>query len=157
MDYNDQELEYLREVFKRLNSDGSGNLSLKDFTDLINIFAKQVPEIEFLDTIVIDGVFSYFDIDHDKRLSFQEFYSWWISPNRFKFFIGDVARLMKKARQLYSTYSKKNNNKGISFKEFETLMEELEIPYNNDSFDNLDTNEDGLMNFPEFVDWLKWF
>ncbi len=155
MDDNEKELQFLRQVFHKFDTDNTGYLEAEQFVNLIDALAHHVPEIESVDPLVVKAVFAYYDIDGNGKLSFQEIYSWWISSDRFKFFVGDKARLLKRARQLYVTYAKGEG--GMSFAEFESLLDDLQIRHDEAAFDELDDDGDGLMGFAEFIDWLDWF
>lgn len=153
----DQELFLLRHVFRKHDNDDSGYLSVDQFVNLIESVSRHAPEINAtaIRPSVSQAVFSYIDKNDDGKMSFQEFYLWWTSPNRFRFFIGEKPSLLSKAYELFSRYS--GGMKTLSYNNFERLLDDLNIPHDDQTFDALDEDGDGLMNFTEFVDWLGWF
>lgn len=46
--------------------------------------------------------------------------------------------------------------RNMSYSQFETLLENKNIPHDETTFDAHDANNDGMMNFYEFVRWLGW-
>ena len=164
MDYNELELQFLRQVFRQFDTNETGHLQVDEFVKLIDALAKAkaFPERSAapsgsLDDSVIKAVFAYYDVNADGKLSFQEIYTWWTSPDRFRFFTGDQARLLKKAHQLFETYSVLNGGKCMTFSEFESLLSDKMIEHDESVFDHLDKDGDGLMSFREFAGWLNWF
>lgn len=155
MDDNEKELEFLRQVFRKFDTDDTGYLEDEQFVRLIRALTHHVPEIESVDSSIAKAAFAYYDVSGDGKLSFQEVYAWWISDDRFVFFVGDKARLLKRARQLYVTYAKGEG--GMSFTEFEALLDDMQIQHDESAFDEIDDDGDGLMSFTEFIDWLDWF
>jgi len=155
MDSAEIELQFLRRVFVKFDTDNTDKLTENEFTNLISALSSHVTDIS-VDPTVVKAVFAYYDSDVDKLLSFQDVYRWWISPLRFEFFKGEKARLITKAMQTFNTYSKENNGK-LSFTEFETLLEDLYFYHSDTIFDEIDVDGDGLVSFTEFADWLGWF
>jgi len=155
MENNEKELEFLRQVFKKFDTHNTGYLDSDEFHNLIVGVAKQVTTLNHTDISTTEAAFAYYDRNRDGKLSFQEIYKWWISEKRFRFFMGDCAGLIKKARQIYKSYAK-TSTKGMTFAEFERLLDDLKIQHEETAFDNIDTDDDGLVSFTEFFDWLKW-
>jgi len=156
----DNETESLRKIFNIYDDKRVGYITAIQFLELIKAVSKYAPEIKTIDDKICDAVFAYYDIDEDGKLSFDEVYGWWASNEKFSFFIGNKAVLMKKARHLYLKYAERdnsNNIQGIKFESFEKMLDDLNIQHNDNTFDTIDTNDDGLISFVEFVKWLKWF
>ena len=155
MNVSDQEIDFLRKVFKKFDTLNTGYLDNLQFTKLIKTLSRQVPEI-IVDNTICEAVFAYYDKDNNKRLSFDEIYSWWISHDKFKFFMGNKAILMKKARQLFTKYAISTNANGMLFLEFESLLFDYNKYHDESAFDSIDKDEDGIISFTEFVHWLGW-
>lgn len=152
-----QELDYLRQVFCKFDTDNSGYLNADQFVNLINALAEFTPELSRVpDPQVSRCVFAYYNTKLKGLLSFKEVYNWWVSPNRFYYF-GDKAGLVKKAYGLFKKYAVLNGDKGICYTEFESLLFDNQLDHDEGAFDKLDNDENGLMSFREFANWLGWF
>lgn len=160
MNVSDQEVDFLRKVFKKFDTLNTGYLNTLQFTKLIKTLARQVSGI-IIDNTICEAVFAYYDKDNNKRLSFEEIYSWWISRDKFKYFMEPKATLMKKARLLFTRYAiscstDNNSPNGMIFSEFESLLFDHNKHHDESAFDNIDIDEDGIISFTEFVHWLGW-
>lgn len=157
MDVSDQEIEFLRKVFRKFDTLNTGYLDASQFAKFIKTLSKQIPEIS-VDNTICEAVFAFYDKDNNKRLSFEEIYAWWISHDKFQYFTGQKSILMKKARQLFMKYAENiNNSSGMTFSEFESLLYDHNKHHDESAFDNIDKDEDGVISFTEFVQWLGWF
>jgi len=147
----------LRAVFSKYDTKDTGYLSLQQFTFLITRLRKYVPELRGVEFAEAQSAFALFDKDGDKRLSFSEFREWWTSKDRYSYFSGEKAVLLRKAYALYSEYLPEKGKAALNISKFSEMMEALGITYTESDFDRLDKNEDGLISFDEFCEWLDWF
>jgi len=145
----------LRAVFNKYSTKGSGYLTLQQFVLLVTRLGKHVSQLRGVEFTEAQSAFALFDKDADKRLSFSEFSNWWTSEDKYSYFSGEKAVLLRKAYALYSEYT--NGEAGMSISRFSEMMETLKISYSDMDFDRLDKNEDGLISFDEFCQWLDWF
>lgn len=152
------EEDYFGQLFKKF-AKNNDHLTLEQFKNLIKALSKHEPELNY--TIkslecdyIIKAVFLYYCLDSYDKLSFQETYNWWISSNKYYFFSKKKSESLVKAKRLYMAHTK--NNK-MTYDEFENLLEHLKINQPENTFDNIDKNEDGLVSFREFFDWLNWY
>ena len=142
----------LRAIFNKYDTKKTGKMSLQQFTLLITQLGQHVYQLK--DTKFIKAPFALFDKDSDNYLNYNEFSNWWASKDRYSFFSGKKAVLLKKAYVLYTQYTKDGV---MTLSKFSEMMEFLGIAYSEVDFDALDKNEDGIINFDEFCQWLKWF
>jgi Ca2+-binding EF-hand superfamily protein len=154
---NDQEIEVLRSVFKKYDTESIGKINLSQFILFVTRLSKYIEELHGIEISKAGVVFNLLDADRDGYLTFDDFLRWWDSTDGepYSFFIGEKSRLLEKAYNLYSNYTSTTGN--MTYSQFENMMDMLDIPHTEDAFDDLDTDGDGLLSFSEFIDWLKWF
>jgi len=146
----------LLSVFNKYSTDKSDSLSLKQFVRLISRLGKHVKELQGVEFSTAQAVFAVFNKEHNGKLTFDEFEEWWKSSDSdgYKYFTKDKSKLLRKAFRLYNKYT---TDGAMTFAEFENMMDELDLPHTELSFDLLDTDDDGLLSFGEFCEWLHWF
>ncbi len=150
----DDDETVLRAVFNKYDTKKTGYLSLQQFILLITRLGKHVRELRGVEFAEARSAFALFDKDSDGKLNYAEFANWWTSENRYSYFSGEKAILLRKAYALYTKYT---NGEAMTISKFSEMMEALGITYSEADFDALDKNEDGLISFDEFCQWLEWF
>jgi len=155
MEISNDDETVLKAVFSKYDTKSTGFLSLQQFILLVTRLAKYVPELHGIEFSTAQSSFALFDRDADKHLSLKEFKDWWRSKDKYTFFEGEKAILLRKAYALYKEYT--GENSAMNLYEFSQMMETLGITYKETDFDLLDRNEDGLISFDEFCKWLNWF
>ena len=153
--YNrDEELEFLNIIFNNFDSNKDGYLDKKDFSCLMRKIADHAPDIRCVDEAVTNAVFDYYDTDKIDKLSFEKLRDWWLSKDNFSKFYGrDTCRLLVRAHEIFKTYAK---DKTLTYTSFEKLLDDNKIRHDDNTFDMFDKNEDGLMNFNEFIELIGW-
>lgn len=150
----DSDESVLRAVFNKYDTDKSGYLSPQQFIFLVSRLSKHVPELQGVEFSNAQTAFVLFDKDADQLLSFSEFKDWWSSNDKYTFFSGEKAVLLRKAYALYTEYTQGGT---LNLSKFSEMMESLGITYNDSDFDILDKDKDGRISFDEFCRWLNWF
>ena len=135
-----------------------------------------------IDPGVLAAVFAYYDNKSLGWLGINEVIKWWNDPCKLFIFSLKGGKVMKDAYEFFIHNSTKSD--GISmkvtdtgsvklgsvkitsmteyiprimtFSQFENFLDSHEISHNDTTFDQHDANEDGLLNFCEFVNWLGW-
>ncbi len=163
--YEDQEIIVLKQVFNKYDTDRDGYLGLDEFVKLVNALTLKLSEDivgknkngtkKLIDPLIILAAHKYYDLDGKGTLTFAEVYKWWSSNNKFYLLVGEPARLLYKAYQLFCGYAQGKGGQ-MTFDNFELLLEHKNIGHQDNTFDRIDINEDGLVNFHEFFNWLKW-
>ena len=100
--------------------------------------------------------FCFIDSDGDGKIGYPEFKAWWSSNECLELFRGEKKTHLENAYSLYTRHARADA-KGLTIHSYGRLMNELMIEANDDDFDALDKNEDGVVSFAEFCAWLKWF
>lgn len=150
------EVEFLRQIFKKFDIDDTGYLEEKEFIKLMEVLKRHAEEITCMNERVAKAVFAYYDVNCDGRISFKELCNWWMSKERFnKFFVTKKCKLLVSTHEIFKKYAP--NGKTMTYTNFERLLGDLRLAHDEYTFDILDEDQDGLMNFREFIDWLKWF
>lgn len=152
------EVSVLRTAFDRYDTDKTGKMSPKQFILFLNQLSKHVPELKGCEFGEGVAIFAILDKDRDGFMSFEDFCAWWASPDaeRYKYFTREKSELLDKAYRLYTSYSSENGTE-MSYHQFNEMMDELGISYDDYTFDALDKDEDGILSFEEFCTWLNWF
>jgi len=163
------------EVFKRFSTHGI--MSRKQFNNVVTSLYQYVQELKSKHENTreenIDAV--YYLFRNSNGMDKECFKSWWSHPDKFLYF-GKKSRNLIKAYKLYRKYSTLNKNSDVNFhgasikvddrtmdiKEFTKLLEDLGLTERDDEiqeeeFDLVDADGDGILSFKEFCDWLKWF
>ena len=150
MDVNER---VLRTVFAKFDEDKTGYLNKQQFTRFLIKLSKYNPTVA-IESDNINALFLLFDSDHDDKLSYDDFSRWWNSGT-----LRVPAELLSKAYSLYIDHSSqiRQGGRGMNINQFEEMMGRLRLRYQEEMFDQIDSNEDGLLTFDEFVKWLKWF
>jgi Ca2+-binding EF-hand superfamily protein len=153
-----EEDEYLilRSVFDKYDKGRKGYLSKLEFVVLVRRLSKHIKSLQNVDMKgEISAVFNLFDINGDGVMTFEEFKKWWYDREKYSYFIGEKAELIKKAYSLYQHYASKEL--GMSLDELKYMLTEMGIDHKATDFEKLDTDGDGIFSFREFCDWLEWF
>ena len=152
------ETTILQAVFNKYDKNKKGYLTIDEFTRLLFNLSKHVRELKGIEVQKSKAVFSLLDKDVDGKLSFTEFQEWWEKQNKYEVFCGEKARLLRKAYQLFSNYTKETKP-SLSHSDFNQLIVEMGIISECDElyFDDLDIDNDGRLSFEEFCNWLHWF
>jgi Ca2+-binding EF-hand superfamily protein len=154
---NNDEVTILQAVFNKYDKDNSGYLTIDEFIRLLLNLSKHVRELKGIEERKARAVFSLLDKDVDGKLSFEEFRNWWERQNKYEVFCGEKARLLRKAYQLFSNYTK-DSKASLTHSDFCHLMVEMGMPECDELyFDDLDLDNDGELSFEEFCQWLHWF
>lgn len=151
------------EIYKKYSDTKTNKISREKFLLLISKLSKSVKEIKGVEMDVVNAVFLIFDKDSDGYIDSEEFIEWWSSSKRFTYFNEDNMKLIKKAYNLFKKYAKnKNMQLLLDYNQFMQLLKDLKL--NNDeeivnieTFESMDVNDDGFINFYEFQAWLNWF
>ena len=145
-------LDVLQSVFEKYDREKKGFLDCDQFVYFISQLGKYVSE---LGNIEEETLKAFFDIlTPDEKLTFETFRKWWFSSSRYIYFVPETSKLLQKAHYLYKKYAP---DMGMTYNQFNSLLDELGIEHTDYDFDNLDQNEDGLIGFTEFCKWLNWF
>lgn len=155
----------IKSVFSSYDTDTKGYLSFKQFTALLTRLAKHVPELKGIELEAAQSTFALFNRNADGKLQYAEFRGWWLKEDKYSYLVGERAKLVHNAYNLYKRYTSTSTGEGstststtaLSLDKFLAMMEDLGITCTADNFDQLDINGDGLLSFEEFSRWLKWF
>lgn len=149
------------EIYKKYSDPKTNKISREKFLLLISKLSKNVKEIKGIEMDVVNAVFLIFDKDSDGYIDSEEFIEWWSSSKRFSYFDEDKGKLVKKAYNLFKKYAKNKNS--IDYNQFVQLLKDLKLDQegnevvNIETFEIMDVNNDGYINFYEFQKWLAWF
>lgn len=155
----DDDITILKSVFNKYDQDASGWLNNHQFTLLLARLGKYVPELKGVEIEVTNAVFAYLNVNGDGKMSFDEFQKWWYSrckkPTSYSYFMGKKGQLLRKAYTLYKKYTGISIN--MSYEQFNKMLDEMKITHGDDEFDRLDQDNNGVLSFSEFCNWLDWF
>lgn len=145
-------LDVLQSVFEKYDREEKGFLNCKQFVYFLTRLGQYISE---LGNIEEETQKAFFDLlASDGKLTFETFRDWWFSSDRYTYFAPETSNLLQKAHYLYKKYTPDG---GMTYHQFNSLLDELGIEYTDYDFDKLDQNEDGLIGFSEFCKWLNWF
>lgn len=148
-----EEYYLMKDVFGRYDVNNKGYLSRREFYKFIVKF-MQNRKSDNITLKELESLYAYIDENGKDGVSFQEFRNWWTSANKYDFFtVKRFRELLLKGYQLYRKYTEGDN---MHYHEFNTMMDDLDLERDDYSFDILDKNEDGIIAFREFMNWLDW-
>lgn len=146
-------MDSLRHIFNKFDTEHKGYLTRTQFIRmLIRLKKLRGKEVEHAKT-----AFEIFDIDGNEQLSFNEFLEWWKCKNRYDYIFGKRADKIGKIYKLFSKYSKEGQMNSYNFYSLQTenIDGSLSIESTGEVFDTLDTDNDGTISFPEFLEWME--
>ena len=151
--YNrEQEMKFLYSVFNKFDENEDGYLNITEYKNFIYKIAENTKDVNCVNDVVITAVFDYYDTDIDNNLSFENILNWW-TGDFSKFYIHKNCELLAKAHDIFNKYSK---NKVLTYTQFEILAMDNNILNSGSIFDAMDSDENGIMNFKEFISLLDW-
>lgn len=164
-DDSDDSVAVVEGVFQKYSH--NGKMSRAQFSLVILKLREHVDELSREDAdLNIENLDALFDLFAGKHsmMDLLSFKQWWMSNDKFAYFTGEKSRLLKKAYRIYKKYSTLNKSKEkfgtrqMKLGDFSKLLEDLKIRnFDDDDFDNIDLNGDGVLSFKEFCKWLHWF
>ena len=147
---NDNDL-MLKAIFAKYSE--KGIMKKGQFILMISKLSQRIKELEKLEIERIEAVF--YLVAGDSILDFGEFERWWLSGSKFLYFTDhDKGSKLQKAYKLYRKYATEDK---IDLEGFLRLVSDLKLRGTPDDFDYLDVDDDGMLSFREFCDWLRWF
>ena len=100
------------------------------------------------------AAFALLDTDADGYIDAETFKIWWNKQDKYDDITGEKANKILRAYNLYKKYS---FDKRMIIHGFLRFAKDLNIKATEDDFDEIDTNDDGVIDFVEFSRWLGWF
>jgi len=144
----------VKSIFQKYDQDNSGTITWKEFSHLVYDLGYRMDETE------VEAVVRNLDSHHRGTLTFDDFYAWYSDNQRFQRLDLHNNQTMLEAVQYFRKYDTDNSGK-IGLDEYKRLCNDLgqfmatDKDYSKGLIE-LDKNKDGLIDFNEFVDWLRW-
>lgn len=141
----------IHSLFDKYDHERNGKLDESELKDLLQGDLGLSPEQACIYTLLLDQA-------GEHSVSFQEFYNWLRSGERFKN-IDDKSRFGKlcQAVEMFKNFDTDNSDT-LDKEQFKNLI--TAIGYTNvDSeklFNELDSHHNGKLSFVEFLKWLNW-
>jgi len=144
----------VKSIFQKYDEDKSGTISWKEFSHIVYDLGYRMDETD------IEAVIRELDSHHSGVLSFDDFYAWYTDNKRFQRLDLQNDPKMLDAVQYFRRYDTDNSGK-IGLDEYKQLCIDLGQILKTDKdyatgLAALDKNRDGVIDFNEFVDWLRW-
>jgi hypothetical protein len=151
MSFIDNDALVIKGVFSKYTG-GAEKLSRDQFTKMVMDLSKYSPELKGIEQQEVQAAYALFSTG---GMSFANFNYWWRSTGKFKMFTGEKGVLLRKAWTLYKKYALRDSQ--IDLESFMRLLDDLHIKGSEEDFDKIDVDDNGLLNFKEFSNWLQWF
>eukprot|EP01103_Thecamoeba_quadrilineata_P020646 TRINITY_DN8988_c0_g1_i1.p1 TRINITY_DN8988_c0_g1~~TRINITY_DN8988_c0_g1_i1.p1 ORF type:complete len:148 (+),score=31.05 TRINITY_DN8988_c0_g1_i1:36-479(+) len=135
----------VKSLFQKYDKDRSGYISLFELQELLQDLGFKNVE---------DVARSLADKNDDGRISFDEFYVWWTSSDKFKDLSGTKYQKLSQAYDYFKKYDKDNSG-SITKAEYQQLCQDLGYA-SGDGFQSLDSDGSGKIGYQEFLKWLNW-
>jgi Ca2+-binding EF-hand superfamily protein len=141
----------IKNYFSKYDNDGSGHLNSTEFGKVCYDMGL------FLDKVELDAALHQLDSGQDGRIGLDEFSQWWKSPDRMKILEAAEKPVVQQAIAYFQQYDKDSSG-SINVTEFKQLCTDLGWGVDNisKSLSALDKNGDGVIDFNEFLIWLRW-
>jgi Ca2+-binding EF-hand superfamily protein len=134
-------------------------LNKHSFVLMVIKLSRHLPEMEKVNIHTIEAVFSLM-ADRKGFLDYEGFERWWRSSDKFHYFYLDNGIQLTKAYVLYSKYVDESTafggGGGLTLENFTRMLGDLKLEGDDSDFDRLDTDDDGVLSFKEFYEWLGW-
>jgi Ca2+-binding EF-hand superfamily protein len=143
----------VRNIFDQFKSPGTEVMNSSCFLKLLRKLSAEIPELKGVEMDHSNAAFNYY-ASSSGALTFEDFYKWWKSSDRFSIFTGEKANILRKAYRVYCKYSQEGV---MSLDQFMHLLDDFNRNGDDKDFDMIDENDDGVLSFSEFCSWLKWF
>eukprot|EP01095_Lingulamoeba_sp_RSL-Kostka_P004497 TRINITY_DN15740_c0_g1_i1.p1 TRINITY_DN15740_c0_g1~~TRINITY_DN15740_c0_g1_i1.p1 ORF type:complete len:184 (-),score=81.61 TRINITY_DN15740_c0_g1_i1:102-653(-) len=144
-----------KRMFNKYDVDGNGSIGTDEFKNLAYELGY------FLDDDDLALSLKLIDEDGSGEIELEEFANWWKSEDRFgQLQLSDEEReTLCAAAQVFKTHDEDGSG-NIDRDEFNSLHQDLVIKGFTDKdidtcFMDLDPNNDGLISFKEYVEWLN--
>jgi Ca2+-binding EF-hand superfamily protein len=140
-------------LFRKYDVDNSGAIDLEEFRNLIY-------DLGITDEgIIIERAFEEVDENKNKLISFDEFFAWWKTKEKFKR-IDENIYAVRAASDVFSKYDKDRSG-FLDVQEFQKCLAEfansMKQEYEVEQIVKaLDKDGDGRISFHEFIAWLNW-
>mmetsp|Transcript_5980 Transcript_5980/g.6524 ORF Transcript_5980/g.6524 Transcript_5980/m.6524 type:complete len:158 (-) Transcript_5980:100-573(-) len=144
----------IKSHFKKYDTDGSNEISWKEFCSLCYDLGMYVNEVQ------AQAIMRTMDKDHNSSVQFDEFLKWWQTTDKFKMLDFEANPQILKAIEYFQQYDTDRTGK-LGIEEYKKLCFSLGQTFKSEQFYKdglkaLDKNGDGQIDFNEFMDWLKW-
>jgi len=137
------------------NKYGKGNLLTFDrflpcLEKLCNIMNNTNTSVDHRVAYVI---FLLADEDKSGDINFDEFQKFWVKRHYYFGLFSKKDRVIKS----YNLFKKYSTHGCMSIHQFVEMMDELGVYYEENDFNSINRNDDDVITFDEFVQWLKWY
>ena len=154
-----EDRKVLKAAFNKYDRNKDGTLTVQEFTLFLTKLSKHVPQLCGVEMDEVEAVMQLLSNKKSltQSITFDDFCGWWSQSEstRYSFFTGEKSELLRKAYGIYKLHT--SGGKGMSYIQYERMMDEIGLPYTDCDFDQLDTDGDGILSFEEFCLWLNWF
>ncbi|KAL9656545.1 hypothetical protein ABK040_005307 [Willaertia magna] len=148
----------INSLFKKYDNDNSNTINS---FELKNLLTDMGQELTFDQLTAIQ---MYMDVDSNGKISFDEFYNYWLKLVGDNNFLNDDSVRLYRLTYAANLFRKFDGtgNRRISLSEFEPFYKELYQNYNASMYDinlalnYIDKDKDGEISFQEFINWLNW-
>lgn len=143
-----------KRIFDKYDFDQSGTISPPEFREMVYELGYYLTDREFRMAILM------LDTDGDGHVSYPEFLKWWKTDDRFKKLqLSEEQYNLLQYCSTYFQYFDKDRSGVLEKAEFQVCHADLLRNHVTDApfekcLASLDTNNDGLVSFNEYVDWL---
>lgn len=141
----------IHSLFDKYDVEKNGKLNKSELKDLLEGDLGLSPEQACVYTLLLDQ-------SGDHSVSFEEFYNWLRSGERFQN-INDQSRFQKlcQAVELFKGYDTDDSDT-LDKEQFQNLVSSIGyVSVDSENlFNELDTHHNGKLSFVEFMRWLNW-
>lgn len=135
----------IRSIFVYYDKDNDNVLEFSEFKKLCGDLGFDL----------YDSQFKYIDQEENNKISYDEFKEWWLRDDKFKILSEEN---FDKVYYAHDVYKKGLDEfKVLSFENFNKVIDKYYgCSIGEEEFKKYDKNNDGHLEFNEFLNWLKW-
>lgn len=136
----------IRSIFIYYDKDHDNVLSFNEFKKLCSDLGFDLYDFQF----------DYVDTREDKQISYDEFKDWWLRGDKLKILMEDNVDKVYYAHNVYKQGIEEY--KILDYENFNKLIDKCyNCSISEDEFKQYNKNNDNVLEFNEFLNWLRWF
>ncbi|QKF94858.1 EF-hand domain-containing protein [Fadolivirus algeromassiliense] len=135
----------IRSIFIHYDKDNDNKLTFNEFKELCKDLGFELYDFQF----------EYLDTSEEGTVSYEEFKSWWIDEDKLNILLEKNIDNINYAHDMYKKGIEEY--KVLNYENFSKMIDKYyESTITEDEFKKYNLNGNGILEFNEFLKWLRW-